>query len=91
MCGSLAFFNSMSGVNIINIYAMEIFETINKHIDNPPSLSPTQDTYVIGTAGFLGAILANFIVNIKIKRIFVGGHLFMGIFLISSGIAIHFN
>ena len=81
----------MSGINIIEIYAMEIFETINKHIDKPARLSPTQDTYVIGTACFIGAILANFIVRIKIKNIFVGGHLFMGIFLISSGIAIHFN
>ena len=86
----LAICNQMSGINVVNVYAPTIFDQIKK--DNPGSggFTTEQDTYFIGAAGFLGAVLSNFTVALFSRRkLFIGGHMLMGVFL--SLIAIGVN
>jgi len=81
MCGVIAIFNAMAGVNILNIYAYTIFNKIVED-GNDMKLSPTQCTYFIGISGFVGSLLSNFIIGlIKMRPIMIGGEILICIFL----------
>jgi len=83
---------NMSGINIINVYAPTIFTEIKDKTQTTGGLSPIQNVYFVGAAGFVGAVLANFIVAYLSRRaLFIGGHLLMGIFLVSVAICINYE
>ena len=55
-------------------------------------LTSKQDSYFVGFASLLGAILSYYSVAIFSRRsIFIGGHFFMGVLMIMSGYYIHIN
>jgi len=88
MCGIIAIFNAMCGCNILNIYAYTIFNKIVED-GNDMKLTPTQCTYFIGTSGFIGSFLSNFIVGLlKMRPIMIGGEILICIFLFLVGIFI---
>ena len=71
----------MSGINIINIYALLIFKNIEDSGAQMP-LSPKTMTYFIGASGFIGAYLGNFTVKLFSRRgLLINSHLVMAIFL----------
>ena len=80
ICMAAALFNQMSGINIVNTYSTTILESCR---DNGMDLVISISTcnYMIGFAGFLGASLAILALRFTFRTIFIGGHLFMGIFL----------
>ena len=91
-----AIFNIFSGISIVTVYAIIIFEKLiqpNGQLKSKPArLTSKQDSYFVGFAGFLGAILSYYSIAIFSRRaIFIGGHFFMGILLVMSGYYIHIN
>lgn len=86
LCISIAVYNQMSGINIVNGYSKQIFDILkNNGVES--SLSPTVQNYFIGISGFTGAFIANFTVLYLSRRaIFIGGHFVMLIFLAGVGI-----
>ena len=85
MCVWVAIFNNLAGIGIINIFATQIFDTILSRGAHS-KLTAKQDTYFIGGAAFLGAILSYYSIAIFTRRtIFIGGHFFMGTLLLLTG------
>ena len=85
MCLIVSLFNNLSGIGIINIYATYIFETILKR-GAVSKLTAKQDTYFIGGATLLGAMLSYYSIAIFSRRaIFIGGHFMMGALLMLTG------
>lgn len=91
----VAVFNVLSGISIITVYAIIIFEKLlnNGQLKGRSvRLTSKQDSYFVGFASLLGAILSYYSVAIFSRRsIFIGGHFFMGVLLIMSGYYIHIN
>jgi len=80
-----ALFNNLTGIGIIGIYSTAIFETISRS-GATSRLTIKQDNTYIGYAGVVGALISLWTVSYFSRRaIFVGGHFFMGIFLLLSG------
>jgi len=52
----LGLFNQMTGLNAIMMYSNNMLDNLNSGA-NKFFLTPSQGTYVIGVAGFIGAIL----------------------------------
>ena len=78
----------MAGINIVNIYAATIFQNIIKEGGTMFVSVPTAGIFV-GVSGFIGAFTSNFTVFYLSRRgVFIGGHLFMMIFLLLTAIFI---
>ena len=91
ICISLAVFNQMSGINIINIYAATIFTNILETGGSMFVDIPTAGIFV-GASGFVGAFISNFTVYFGSRRaVFIGGHFCMLVFLLTTAIGIHFS
>ena len=89
MCVFVAVAGVMAGCNIIFIYAKQIYDKINDSGASRSGLTPTQDTYVIGSMGLVGAILSNWTVKYFSRRaLFIGFHLVMGVFLALVGASV---
>jgi len=91
----VALFNVCSGVCFITVYAIIIFEKLLKNetmILKPMHLTSKQDSYFVGFASLLGAIISYYSIAIFSRRaIFIGGHFIMGVLLCISGYYIHLN
>jgi len=86
----VAVFNIASGIGIVNVYSVLIFETILQMKGSGAKLTAKQDMYFIGLSNFIGAILSYYSVSIFSRRtVFVGGHFFMGVLLFLTGYYIH--
>jgi hypothetical protein len=91
MCIAVAIFNNLGGVGIVNIFATQIFDTVLSR-GASSKLSAKQDTYFIGGAAFVGAILSYYSIAIFSRRtIFIGGHFFMAALLTLTGYFIRIN
>lgn len=81
----VAFFNQWSGIGIVSVYCIAIFEDIHK-LGAPSRLNEKQESQCIGLSCLIGSILSYFTVGLFSRRaIFMGGHFFMGIFLFIIG------
>lgn len=91
----VALFNILSGISIVTVYAIIIFEKLLKNgqpIGRAARLTSKQDSYFVGFASLVGAILSYYSVAIFSRRaIFIGGHFFMSVLLIMSGYYMHIN
>lgn len=75
---SVAFFNTMSGINIINGFSKQIFQEIAAK-GAVSSLSPTQQNYFVGVGGFLATLCSIPAVKLTSRRgNLIGFHLLMG-------------
>ena len=84
----LATFFQLSGMNIISVYSSQIFKSMQ---DNGIKLHFSIQTanWTIGVAGFLAAINATIAFRLLSRRtIYIFGHLFQGLFLLSTFIFI---
>lgn len=89
ICISIAIYNMMSGVNIINSYSTNIFDDIKNNGGGDGSFTTPQKNLFVGCSGFTGAFLSNFTVAFLSRRmILIGGHFLMGIFLLLVAISI---
>lgn len=80
----VAIFNNISGIGIINIYTIAIFEQM-KRKGAQSSMTSLEDSYYIGFASLLGAILSYYTISMFTRRaIFVGGHFIMAALLFIS-------
>ena len=78
LCISIAVYNMMSGVNIINGYSTQIFD----HIGDEGTFTTAQKNYFVGCSGFFGACLSKYtVLHLNRRTILIGGHFLMGIFL----------
>ena len=88
-------FNILSGVSIVTVYAIIIFEKLlnnGQPKGKAARLTSNQDSYFVGFASLTGAILSYYSIAIFSRRaIFIGGHFFMGVLLMTSGYYIHIN
>lgn len=88
-------FNILSGVSIVTVYAIIIFEKLlngGQFKGKAARLTSKQDSYFVGFASLTGAILSYYSIAIFSRRaIFIGGHFFMGVLLVMSGYYIHIN
>lgn len=85
----VALFNNMSGIGIINIYTIAIFEAIHKK-GAVSRFTPIEDGYYMGFSGFLGAFLSYYTVSLLSRRaIFIGGHFIMAILLFATAYFAH--
>jgi len=83
-------FNILSGISIVTVYAIIIFEKLLNQKGSAARLTSKQDSYFVGFASLMGAILSYYSVAIFSRRaIFIGGHFFMGVLLVMSGYYIH--
>jgi hypothetical protein len=88
-------FNILSGISIVTVYAIIIFEKLlnnGQTKGRAARLTSKQDSYFVGFASLTGAILSYYSVAIFSRRaIFIGGHFFMGVLLGMSGYYIHID
>lgn len=91
----ISIFNILSGISIVTVYAIIIFEKLlqpGQSNKKAARLTSKQDSYFVGFASVLGAILSYYSIAIFTRRaIFIGGHFFMGVLLIMSGYYIKIN
>jgi len=85
----VATFNVLSGVCIVTVYAIIIFEKLLNNGQpkmKAARLTSKQDSYFVGLSSLLGAVLSYYSVAIFSRRaIFIGGHFVMGVLLLMSG------
>lgn len=75
----LGLFNQMTGLNAIMMYSNTLLETLNSGA-NKFFLTPSQGTYVIGIAGFIGAILGQPVISRTPRKLnFLAWQIAMGI------------
>lgn len=85
MCILVAFFNTIAGNGIVNIFSTLIFDGITR-MGGVSVLTTKQADYLVGFSGVVGAIVSFWSVPYFSRRtIFVGGHLIMGILLFLLG------
>lgn len=85
MCILVAFFNTIAGNGIVNIFSTLIFDGITR-MGGVSVLTTKQADYLVGFSGLVGAIVSFWSVPYFSRRtIFVGGHLIMGILLFLLG------
>jgi len=88
----LACANISTGINVVNIYTLTIFQTIQKNSGSKDGLTPPQSVTMIGIANFVTAILSFWSSKPFKRRVqYIGGHFCMGIFLLLSGVFISIN
>ena len=54
----LALSINLSGINVVNVYALTIFENIQKQTGDTKSLTPAQNVNFIGISNLVGALLS---------------------------------
>lgn len=80
----IAFFNNMSGIGVVNIYCITIFDALQRK-GAISRLTAIEDSYYIGLSGFVGAVLSYYTVSLLSRRaVFIGGHLCMAVLLFAT-------
>ena len=80
----IAIFNNMSGIGIVSIYAISIFDNIAKQ-GGASHFSALQDSYFVSLSGVIGAMLSYYTVALFSRRaIFIGGHFLMAVCLFAA-------
>ena len=87
---AIAFFNQMSGVNLISIYSTTLFENLQEDAaDGGFSITPGTGTALVGVSQFIGCLVAPLLGKcFGLKPIFVGGQFAMAISQLAVAIAV---
>ena len=84
---AIAFFNQMTGVNLISIYSTDLFKSFPEG-----GITPTTGSALVGVAQFVGCLIAPLLgLCMGMKPIFVGGQVAMGLAELGVAICIHNN
>jgi len=90
---SIAFFNQMSGVNLISIYSTKLFQDLSDGAsDGGFSISPGTGSALVGVFQFVGCLIAPLLGRcMGLKTIFVFGQFLMGLSQLAVALCVHFN
>jgi len=85
---SVSFANCMSGMNVINGFAKEIFEKIEEN-GGETKLDPSQSSLILGISAVVGVLVSMITVKyMRRKSLLLAGHILLCIFLTLVGIFI---